>query len=150
MKTMLTILLSCSLITLVAWSNAESTTRPMQEEKSADDNHEKLEKEMKRLKGAARRIKKALRKDTTKPMDLIADLHICQAGLTVSRDTYPSELKGDKHAKKRAEYQSIMIDCLIQALKAEKAALAGDMKALKEAVKLMNAEQKKGHDKFRE
>ncbi|MFT7616947.1 MAG: soluble cytochrome b562 [Planctomycetota bacterium] len=150
MKTFLTLLLCCSLVTLVAWSNVETSTPSAQEEKKSDENHEKLEKEMKRLKGANRRLKKLFRKKTTKSKDIIADLHICQAALLVSRDVYPSELKGEKNAKKLGEFQSIMIDCLIDALNAEKAALAGDMKKAKAGFDAMNANQKKGHDKFRE
>ncbi len=145
------ILVTCVAFPLMAWPNSSAFSQEStQEEKKHDDEHEALEKEMKRLKRATRRLKNSYRNEKAKPQDVLPNLRKCQKALLTAKVLFPSELKGDKNVKKRNDYQTIMIDCLMASLKAEKAALAGDMKASAKAFKEMLSNQKSGHDKYRE
>ncbi len=158
MKITLALLLAGSVIVLMAWTTplAASSKSVQEEEKHEEsehehgEDHEMLEKQMKILKKATRRLKKKFRKKSTQAADVLKDIKRCQGALFLAKDIYPGELKGKKNASNRVVYSSIMIDCLVASLKAEKSALAGDLKQTAIAFKTMLAAQKKGHDKFRD
>lgn len=145
------ILVSCIAFPMMAWTNSMAFSQESAQEKEKhDDDHEALEKEMKLLKAATRKLKRSYRKEKVKPQDVLSNLRVCQKALLTAKVIFPDDLKGDKNAKKRSDYQTIMIDCLVEFLKAEKAALAGDMKASAKAFKAALSNQKSGHDKYRE
>ena len=125
------------------------TSRPSLES-TAPQEKVSLEREMKRLKSATRRLKKKFRREDVKAADVLDDLRLCQNALMKTKVTLPHNLQGEKNQARRAEYAAIMIDCLIACLKSEQAAVRGDMKKAASFFKDMMRQQKKGHDKFRE
>ena len=146
MRVLIIIAILASTTLFVSWRAAD---QQQEQTSAATKRDEGLEKEMKALKGAMRRIKRNLGKNDKKDA-ILAQIIIAQKSLVSAKGHVPKGLEKKEKAKERGEYRRLLIDCLGQSLELEKAVMASEWKKAEKAFKAMFAIEDKGHAKFRE
>ncbi|MCB9834328.1 MAG: hypothetical protein H6807_17830 [Planctomycetes bacterium] len=125
-------------------SPAPANVRP-----AAMDDHEALEKCMKELKGAMRRMRKSLGDEAQKGENL-AQILVMQKALIEAKSLVPGvAAKSEKKDEMILKYRGMMLDCLAATIKMERAVLDGKGDEAKAAMRELQELQDSGHASFK-
>lgn len=113
------------------------------------DDHEALEKCMKELKGAMRRMRKSIA-DPEKKAENLEQIAVLQRNFVTAKSLIPGvAAKSEKKDEMVLKYRGLMLDCLEKTIAMERAVLAGKGEEAEAAMKALHELQDSGHSEFK-
>ncbi len=134
---------------LLVFALVQLGSAPAADRRPVLDDHEALEKCMKELKGAMRRMRRSIG-DAEQKNENLAQILVIQKAFVEAKGLVPGvAAKSEKKDEMILKYRSMMLDGLEHSIKLERAVLAGKADEAKAAVRALQELQDSGHAIFK-